>query len=280
MKKSLKQLGNSPVAAVRADTSIGASIRIMREQNIGALVITSDNAREDIVGIFTERDLLKNLELLTNGAFWESAIRTVMTSPIRTITPEQIHEAPKIMARHKIRHLPIVKEEKGKKRLVGVVSMRDLFRIVMEQFDYDLNDFLHTLEKKEEGYSEMVGIFSQDKQLIELVDQGTKFSSYIILKSIPWNKGFDHLADILKQFKAIMIDLDGLTDTQKAKIIAQSKSIPASNSLYFVFTPLNLKSETSLALHKLAENKQVHLLAKPIAMGLLYEKFIKLLAGK
>jgi CBS domain-containing protein len=43
----------SPVASVRADTSIEDCVRLMRDRSIGALVILSDNIREEIVGIFT-----------------------------------------------------------------------------------------------------------------------------------------------------------------------------------------------------------------------------------
>jgi CBS domain-containing protein len=277
MDKLLRLLPQSPVASLRADTPIRECVRQLRERAIGAIIITSDDIHEEIVGIFTERDLVKNMELITNGNFWESAVRTVMSSPVKTITMEQIHEAPRIMAHHRVRHLPIVREELGKKYVVGVISMRDLFKLVLSQCNYDLRNFLQLLSKKQEHVAEMVGVFSSDAHLIELVEKGTKLSPYVLMRSMPWNRGFDHLTDVLSQFRAILIDLDGLTEVQRNKLLAQSRMLPKGNTLFYVFTPLRLSPESAQALHKLADHEQVHLLAKPVALGLLYEKFLKLL---
>ena len=131
-------LPSAPVRFVRADVSIGECIRILRDHSIGALVVLSDDVEENLVGIFTERDLVKNIELVQRGAFWDAPVRTVMTTTLRTITVADLNDAPKIMAKYNIRHLPLVEKKGDRTRVVGVFSMRDIFRVVMENFHYDL----------------------------------------------------------------------------------------------------------------------------------------------
>lgn len=118
----------SPVAIVRADDSIADCILRMKDRNIGAILVVSDDSRGELVGIFTERDLVKKVNLIQGGDHWSSPVRTVMTSPVKTITPSEISQAPELMLTQEIRHLPIVTmDEKGRKFVTGIISMRDLF---------------------------------------------------------------------------------------------------------------------------------------------------------
>lgn len=268
-------LPQSPVCYVRADVSIGDGIRTLRDRALGALVVLSDDAKEEIVGIFTERDLVKNFELVQRGSFWRMPVRTVMTTNVKCVRVDQLHQAPKLMAEHHIRHLPVITEEKGKKRVVGVISMRDIFRITMEQIDYDLGKLLHRSPERPEAKQKLVGVFSSDPAIQKVVDESSRLTRHCVVKSAVFREGLDNLADYFSKFDVLFVDIDWLSNVQLAKLLSQLRELKKKDRLFLAFNPLLLHSETLAKLHKLGEARQVGLLSKPIALGLLYEKFLK-----
>jgi CBS domain-containing protein len=99
------------------DTLVEAA-RKMWEQQTGSLLVL-DGA--DLVGILTERDILK--AVATGTALEDTRISQVMSKDLISVGPgTSLREAAKIMADRWIRHLPVLDEGK----LVGVLSQRDL----------------------------------------------------------------------------------------------------------------------------------------------------------
>lgn len=106
---------------MRDDESLIKVIKIMNEGgNIGSIIVTNEEGRV-IGGVFTERDLLRliannvNIDALTVG--------DVMTKDVIVIEEDaSLIKAVHIMAKHGIRHLPIVDEDG---RIIGIISIRD-----------------------------------------------------------------------------------------------------------------------------------------------------------
>ena len=118
-----------PALIVRADTPIGECVRIMKQHNTGSVLVVSDDADAELIGIFTERDLVRIIQLVDEGHHLDKPVRTVMTQKVRTIELSEMHQALDIMLENGIRHLPVMqKDEGGVTRLMGVISMRDLAR--------------------------------------------------------------------------------------------------------------------------------------------------------
>ena len=118
-----------PALAVKADTPIGECVRLMKEHNVGSVLVISDDEKGDLVGIFTERDLLKMIKIVDEGRHLDKPVRTVMTKKVKTIDYTRIHEALDIMVENGFRHLPVVSTgNDGKVRVAGVISMRDLLK--------------------------------------------------------------------------------------------------------------------------------------------------------
>ena len=69
--------------------------------------------------------------MLQGRASATTAVRTIMTSPVRTVSPGQrASECMELMTEHRFRHLPVV--DGGK--LVGMISIGDLVKdIISEQ---------------------------------------------------------------------------------------------------------------------------------------------------
>jgi CBS domain-containing protein len=97
------------------------AVSIMASKDIGSVLVVNDKG--ELVGIFTERDLVKRV--IAKGLDPSTTLlKDVMTrNPITVNTESPLEEAARIMERRRIRHLPVTDEEG---RLVGIISMRDV----------------------------------------------------------------------------------------------------------------------------------------------------------
>jgi CBS domain-containing protein len=109
--------------------TVAPSITVMRAASAmlagkAGSVLVIDGS--DLVGIFTERDILKAL-VHHSDAGRASPVRNWMTRDPLTVSPEaRAEEALDLMLTCGFRHLPVKEGD----RLVGIVSMRDLSRIL------------------------------------------------------------------------------------------------------------------------------------------------------
>jgi CBS domain-containing protein len=100
------------------DDALDEAASKMWKQQTGSLLVMDG---EDLVGILTERDVLKAVATGVNTK--ETRVSEVMTKDLITVGPQtSLREAAKVMADRWIRHLPVM--DGGK--VVGVVSQRDL----------------------------------------------------------------------------------------------------------------------------------------------------------
>jgi CBS domain-containing protein len=109
---------------VDATTTLGQAARLMRNRNVGAAVVVEG---ERIVGIFTERDLLRAIADSRHPD--QGQVQSYMTPDPLTLPPgHPPSEAARIMSERQFRHIPVV--EGGK--LIGIVSIRDLMSAGMQ----------------------------------------------------------------------------------------------------------------------------------------------------
>lgn len=100
------------------DDTLAEAARKMWRQQTGSLLVLDG---EDLVGIITERDVLK--AVATGTSLQDTHVSELMTKDVMTVGPgTSLREAAKIMADRWFRHLPVV--DGGK--LVGIISQRDL----------------------------------------------------------------------------------------------------------------------------------------------------------
>ena len=125
VKKILNEKG-STVYSVGSNTTVYNAIELMCEKNIGGLLIM-DN--ETLLGIFTERDYARKL-ILKGKSSKEAKITEVMTSNVISVTLHtNIHECMAIMSARRIRHLPVLEDEK----VVGMISIGDVVKHIIEE---------------------------------------------------------------------------------------------------------------------------------------------------
>jgi len=101
------------------ETTLVSVARLMREHNVGDVVIVEDQRP---IGIITDRDLA--LVLGADGLSPETPVQKVMTHRVLAILDDStIFAATKFIREGGVRRLPIVNDED---RVVGMVSMDDL----------------------------------------------------------------------------------------------------------------------------------------------------------
>ncbi|MDP2239183.1 MAG: DUF294 nucleotidyltransferase-like domain-containing protein [Burkholderiales bacterium] len=102
------------------ETSIGEALRLIHEKQVGSIVIVSPQGAP--LGIFTRHDVVDRVVL--KQCDLAQSMRTIMTPYPHTLGSDaSVHDATLLMARHAIRHVLVVDEN----RLLGVVTERDLF---------------------------------------------------------------------------------------------------------------------------------------------------------
>jgi CBS domain-containing protein len=112
------------VVKVAPDDPVRVAIARMLEENIGSVAVSEG---ERLVGIFTERDVLR---LAGEGPdFAEVLVGDVMTRQLVTISPDDgILDGAQLMAQRRIRHLPVVQGE----NLLGIVGIREVMGSLVE----------------------------------------------------------------------------------------------------------------------------------------------------
>ena len=107
---------------VGPDTRLAQGLLEMSRKGLGMTVIVDEDER--ILGLFTDGDLRRALDRQID--VHTVAMREVMTSPCKTIGPEELAaEAVHLMEVHRITALPVA-DERG--RLVGALNVHDLLR--------------------------------------------------------------------------------------------------------------------------------------------------------
>lgn len=113
---------------VRFNTSIIEAAKLMRDNEIGSVIVVEE---EEVKGIVTERDIVRRVVAegidLTNVL-----IHDIMTSPVISISPEEdIVQAAHMMRTKEIRRLIVMDGE----NLVGIVTTNDLLKKMKENVE-------------------------------------------------------------------------------------------------------------------------------------------------
>ena len=120
----LREKGTT-VRSIEADETVFEAIRQMAEYGIGALLVVEGGKP---VGLLSERDYSRKI-ILRGLRSRETAVRTIMSSPLLTISPDaSVQEALSMMTDRYIRHLPVA-DDSG---VIGMVSIGDLVKAVIE----------------------------------------------------------------------------------------------------------------------------------------------------
>jgi CBS domain-containing protein len=126
-EERLSRLPVSRPTCVPLGTSLRDTVRIMREDGVGCVLICDGDR---LVGIFTERDVLN--KVFGARVNESDPVDRYMTRDPMTLRPsDTLGEAVRLMTERGYRHIPLVD---GRGRNAGMIAARDIVYYVAEHF--------------------------------------------------------------------------------------------------------------------------------------------------
>ena len=127
----VQKLMNRPCITLDENSSIKNLVDTLNKNKVGCVIVTSSRSNYP-VGIVSERDLVRNYDKILNNKY--SKVNDVMTKNIifcnKNTSSKELME---IMSEHKIRHIPIIDQQK----LLGIVSIGDVVNRIIENYAYE-----------------------------------------------------------------------------------------------------------------------------------------------
>ena len=115
---------NSTVVTCTRDHTVLRAARIMREENVGSVVVVDDDSRP--IGVLTDRDI--TVTLVAEGRSPETPVDEVMSHPVFAVSQDTlIFDLLREMSRRKIHRVPVLDSER---KVVGVVSVDDALMLL------------------------------------------------------------------------------------------------------------------------------------------------------
>jgi CBS domain-containing protein len=124
---SVSRLLTAPPLKVDPGQTVAQAVDLMRQQRVGCVLVC---AGERLVGIFTERDLLRRL-LATGKPLTVPVSECMTVNPVVVHPKEPISAAVRRMEEGGYRHLPVVGEGG---RPVGILSVKRVVHYLVEHF--------------------------------------------------------------------------------------------------------------------------------------------------
>lgn len=119
------------VITVRPVTPVTEVISLLREYNLGAVVVSVDGRQ--VSGIVTERDIVRRLA--DDTEFLTGPVSEIMTAEVHTCkAADSVQSLMATMTDRRIRHLPVVDDHS---RLAGIVSIGDVVKSHITQLEFE-----------------------------------------------------------------------------------------------------------------------------------------------
>lgn len=132
--RNVSELLNSKghaVYSIQPEATVKGALEELADKDIGALLVMAEG---DLVGIFSERDYARRVELEGRRSD-DTNIQDVMTESPVCVRPDQsVDECMALMTERRIRHLPVIEDD----RVVGVISIGDVVKEVIAEQQFQI----------------------------------------------------------------------------------------------------------------------------------------------
>ncbi|MFJ8146668.1 CBS domain-containing protein [Streptomyces sp. NPDC096048] len=119
MTQYVRDIMTGDPVTVEPQTSVTAVARIMRDQDLGTVLVTDG---DELRGLVTDRDLVIR-SVAEGGDPEQTTVAGACSDDVVTVRPdEELNHAVELMREHAVRRVPVVDDG----RPVGIVSLGDL----------------------------------------------------------------------------------------------------------------------------------------------------------
>ncbi len=128
--ESILRRKGTNVTTIAPEASVKRAADWLCAKNIGALVVTSENA---VLGLISEREIVHAFSRYGETA-GSMLVREIMQCGVTTVSPdESVNRVMNLMTRHRVRHMPVLSGGK----LVGIVSIGDIVKDRLENLELE-----------------------------------------------------------------------------------------------------------------------------------------------
>ena len=128
----LTELLKRRVYTVRKDITLTEVIEKLAKLNVGSLPVVDKDSK--LLGIISERDLIKNAYFFGSNNFLSFKVRDVMTKKvIKCNSMATSEDLMRLMTDYKIKHISFVRGN----FLIGIVSIGDVVKRLLEKFNLE-----------------------------------------------------------------------------------------------------------------------------------------------
>jgi CBS domain-containing protein len=117
--------------SVSPQTKLIDALKLMTDQNIGALLVLEGDA---VIGIISERDFVRKI-VQKEDCPLQNPVSEMMTPNVFTVAPsDSIEQCMKMMTIKRIRHLPVIEDNKP----VGMISIGDVIKAILNSREFTI----------------------------------------------------------------------------------------------------------------------------------------------
>ena len=124
------------IYSARPDWTMRQAAALIAGRNIGTTIVTDEAGT--LLGILSERDFVRGIAE-HGSALLDWRVASLMTTSVVTCTPEtSVGDALSLMASHRIRHLPVMREAD----VIGLISIRDVLEFRLASLEANFASLL------------------------------------------------------------------------------------------------------------------------------------------
>ena len=130
------------VCSIEPDASVFDALKLMADNDIGSLVVLEGDR---LVGIITERHYSRDI-VLKGKTSAATCVRDIMSTGVVCARPGlSVEECMAVMTARAVRYLPVLEH----KRVVGIVSIGDMVRTVIDDQKFTIEQLEHYIHGRE-----------------------------------------------------------------------------------------------------------------------------------